>query len=187
MASPDDVSAEAAEVLPVTAGAETAGMPQLDFSTFPNQIFWLVTALVSIYFLLTRVALPRMGAVMAERSGTITNDLAAAEDLKARAQEAEAAYEASLKEARSEANRIVAQARAEMQAELDEAIAEADERIAERTAESERAIAGIREQASESVREVAREAAREIVQAMGFEPEGGRVDAAVDQRVGGSA
>ena len=168
---------------PVTAGAETAGLPQLDFSTFPNQIFWLVTALVAIYYILTRVALPRMGAVMAERSGTITNDLAAAEDLKARASDAEEAYERALKEARAEASRIVAEARAEIQGDLDEAIERADAEIAERTAESERAIAEIRESAGASVREVAREAAREIVDALGFESDRARVDAAVDSRV----
>ena len=179
----DEIPIPGADVLPVTPGAETAGMPQLDFSTFPNQIFWLVTALVAIYFLLTRVALPRMGAVMAERSGTITNDLAAAEDLKARAAEAEEAYERKLKEARAEAGRIGAEKRAEIQRDLDEAIERADERIAERTAESERAIAEIRESAAASVREVARDAAREIMSAMGFEPDGGRVDAAVDRRV----
>mgnify|MGYP001803302802 CR=1 FL=1 len=68
----------------VTSGAEAsgAGMPQLEFSTFPNQIFWLVVALVVIYVLLSRVALPRIAGVMAERQGTITNDHAAAEDLK---------------------------------------------------------------------------------------------------------
>ena len=172
-----------AELQPVTSGAETAGMPQLDFSSFPNQIFWLITALVAIYFILSRIALPRMGAVMAERSGTITNDLAAAEDLKARAAEAEAAYDRSLASARSEAGRIVAEARAEIQGELDEAIATADEEIAARSAESERAIARIRESAADSVREVARDTAREILGAMGFEPEGERVDAAVDARV----
>ena len=37
-----------------------AGMPQLDFSTFPNQIFWLVVTLLVIYFVLSRVALPRL-------------------------------------------------------------------------------------------------------------------------------
>ena len=172
---------------PVTSGAETAGLPQLDFSTFPNQIFWLITALAAIYYILNRIALPRMNAVMAERSGTITNDLAAAEDLKARAAEAEEAYERALKEARSEAGRIAAEKRAEIQGDLDEAIESADERIAERTAESERAIAEIRDSASASVREVARDAAREIVQAMGFEAEGARVDAAVESRVGASA
>jgi F-type H+-transporting ATPase subunit b len=39
-------------------GAEAAGMPQLEFSTFPNQIFWLVIALIAIYLILSRVALP---------------------------------------------------------------------------------------------------------------------------------
>jgi F-type H+-transporting ATPase subunit b len=32
------------------------GMPQLDFSTFPNQIFWLIVTLVAIYFILDKVA-----------------------------------------------------------------------------------------------------------------------------------
>ena len=49
---------------------KAVGMPQLDFSTWPNQIFWLLVTLAAIYFLLTRVALPRIGAVLAERSGT---------------------------------------------------------------------------------------------------------------------
>ena len=40
--------------------AEAAGMPQLDFSTFPNQMFWLVVTLVIIYLVLSRVALPRI-------------------------------------------------------------------------------------------------------------------------------
>ncbi|MGJ8557588.1 MAG: F0F1 ATP synthase subunit B', partial [Sulfitobacter geojensis] len=54
--------------------ASAPGMPQLDFSTWGNQIFWLVLALIAIYLILSRVALPRIGAVLAERSGTITND-----------------------------------------------------------------------------------------------------------------
>ncbi|MEH6836933.1 MAG: F0F1 ATP synthase subunit B', partial [Falsihalocynthiibacter arcticus] len=33
---------------------ESAGMPQLDFSTFPNQIFWLAVTLVVIYLVLTK-------------------------------------------------------------------------------------------------------------------------------------
>ena len=62
--------------------AEAAGMPQLDFSTFPNQMFWLVVTLVIIYLVLSRVALPRIAGVLADRQGTITGDIAAAEELK---------------------------------------------------------------------------------------------------------
>ena len=68
-------------------------MPQLDFSTFDNQIVWLLITLVVIYFVLSRIALPRIGSVLAERAGTITNDIAAAEDLKQQALDAEVAYE----------------------------------------------------------------------------------------------
>ena len=48
-------------------GAEAAGpgMPQLDVSSFPNQIFWLIVTLGVIYFVLSRFALPRIGAVLA--------------------------------------------------------------------------------------------------------------------------
>ena len=35
-----------------------------------------------IYFVLSRIALPRIANVLAERQGTITNDIAAAEELK---------------------------------------------------------------------------------------------------------
>ena len=114
-----------------TEGAASApGMPQLDFSTFPNQIFWLVVAIVAIYLILDRVALPRIGAVLAERQGTITNDIAAAEDLKRQATEAETAYNKALADARAEAQSIAAEARSEIMAELDEATARADAEIA---------------------------------------------------------
>lgn len=82
------------------AAGSSAGMPQLDISTWGNQIFWLLVALVVIYFVLSRVALPRIGAVLAERSGTITNDLAAAEELKQKAVAAEKAYNDALAKAR---------------------------------------------------------------------------------------
>ena len=86
----------------VTHAAETPGMPQLNFDHWGNQIFWLILALIATYFILSRVALPRIGAVLAERQGTITNDIAAAEDLKVKAQEAEAAYDQALIDARAE-------------------------------------------------------------------------------------
>jgi F-type H+-transporting ATPase subunit b len=167
------------------AEASGAGMPQLDFNHFPNQIFWLVLALLAIYFILTRMALPRIGAVLAERAGTVTNDIAAAEDLRNRAKAAEAAYEKALADARSEANRIIAAAKAEMQAELDAELARADAQIAARTADSEKVLAGIRDQAVASVVEVAQATAGEIVAAFGGTADEAAVRAAVDARVKG--
>ncbi|MGR3483966.1 MAG: F0F1 ATP synthase subunit B' [Paracoccaceae bacterium] len=161
---------------------DAAGMPQLDFSTFPNQIFWLLIALAAIYLILTRLALPRISAILAERSGTITNDVATAEDLKLQAREAEAAYEKALADARAEAGRIGDETRARIQADLDSELAKADERIAAQTAESEAAIAEVRAQAETTVAQVAREAAAAVVEALGVEADRATVDAAVEAR-----
>ncbi len=50
--------------------AASGGMPQLDPSHFPNQIFWLLLTLVVIYFVLSRVALPRIAGTIATRQYT---------------------------------------------------------------------------------------------------------------------
>src|SRR5210317_1497944 len=152
-----------------TTGAVTEhaqGMPQLDFSTFPNQIFWLVVTIVVIYLILQRVALPRIASVLADRSASIQRDLDKAEDYKRSAEEAEEAYNKALADARSEAQDIVNAARVEIQKDLDVAIAKADAEIAAKSVESEKAIAEIRKTAMKSVKAVASEAAVDIVEAI---------------------
>lgn len=165
--------------------ADAPGMPQLDFSTWGNQIFWLCLALLATYFILSRIALPRIGAVLAERQGTITNDIAAAEDLRAKAVEAEAAYDKALVDARAEAQRIVAEAKADIQADLDVAIGKADADIAAKAAESEKAISEIRATALENVKVVAKDTAKEIITAMGGKADAKSVTAAVTARMKG--
>jgi len=165
--------------------AATPGMPQLDFSTFGNQIFWLVVTLVVIYLILSRVALPRIAGVLAERSGTISNDLAAAEELEAKAVAAEEAYNQALSDARAEAAKIVASTKADMKAELDAAIAKADAEISQKTAESEKVISEIRATALESVEEVAKNTAMALVSALGGKEDAKTIDAAVSNEMKG--
>jgi F-type H+-transporting ATPase subunit b len=168
------------------AAADAApGMPQLDFGHFPNQIFWLVVTLVVIYLILSRVALPRIGSILAQRQGTISNDIAAAEELKQKASEAEAAYNQALADARSEAHRIVAEAKADIHADLNVAIAKADAQIAAKSAESETAIAEIRAGAMDSIKEVAKDTAKEIVAAMGGKADVRTISTAVTARLKG--
>ena len=169
----------------VAKAAESGGLPQLDFSTFPNQIFWLVITLVAIYLILTKVALPRIEAVLSERRGTITNDIAAAEELKLKAEEAEAAYDKALADARVEANSIVAAARAEIDAELADAVAKADAEIAAKAAESQKAIAEVQAGALAAVNDVANDTAADIVTALGGKADAKSIAAAVTARMKG--
>lgn len=169
----------------VNADGGAVGLPQLCGDWMGNQIFWLIVTLVVTYFILARIALPRIASVLSERQGTVTNDLAAAEDLRARSVEAEEAYNQALADARTEAQAIIAQNKAEMQGELNEAIKKADTEIAAKTAESEKAIAEIRASALENVQQVARETAAEIVAAFGGTADEAKVSSVVNSRVKG--
>ncbi|WP_415183616.1 F0F1 ATP synthase subunit B' [Phaeovulum sp.] len=182
-----DVAAGAAHGAADAAGhaAQSAGMPQLDFASFPNQIFWLLVTLAVIWWVLTRLALPRISAVLADRQGTIASDLTAAEDYKLKAKDAEAAYERALAEARAQAQKIVAEAKAEIQKDLNAATAHADAEIGARTAESERRINEIREGALEAVEVVAKDTAAEIVAALGGKADAKALTAAVSARLKG--
>lgn len=168
----------------IVAHAETA-MPQLDVGLYPNLIFWLLVSLAALYLILTRVALPRIGTILAERNDAISNDLEQAAIFKRRAQEAEAAYNAALAKAREEAQKIAAETKAQINKELETLMTRADAEIAARSAESERRIREIESSAAGSVTEVARATALEIVAAFGPRPsDEATVAAAVAGRLG---
>lgn len=169
----------------VLAVAETT-MPQLDVGLYPNLIFWLIVSLVAIYLMLTRVALPRIQAILAERSDAISNDLERAATFKRRAQDAEAAYNAALAKAREDAQKIAAETKAQINRELATLMAKADAEIAAKSAESEARLRQIEASATESVTEVARATAAEIVAAFGPRAASAKViEAAVAARLKG--
>ncbi|MEQ5869537.1 F0F1 ATP synthase subunit B' [Sagittula sp. NFXS13] len=169
----------------VDAGGSAIGMPQLCGDWVGNQVFWLIITLVVIYFILARVALPRIASVLAERQGTITNDIAAAEDLKSKAQHAEAAYDKALADARTEAHAIAQRARDDIKADLDVEKAHADAEISAKAAESQKAIDAIRASALENVEIVAKDTAAAIVSALGMTADEAKINAAVDRQLKG--
>ncbi|MFO7855170.1 MAG: F0F1 ATP synthase subunit B' [Paracoccaceae bacterium] len=162
-----------------TGGEESGatGLPQLDFATYPSQVFWLIVTLVALYLIFARNALPRIGEMIEERHDTIEDDLDRAADYKRRAEDAEAAYERAKAEARAEAQRIAEKTRREIEAETEKAIAKADAEIAARAEESEKRIGEIRAEAREAVGEVARETAQALVEAVA--PDAADADAVV--------
>ena len=169
------------------AASHATGMPQLDPTTFANQIFWLVLTLLLIWWVLSRIALPRIGGVLADRQNAISGDLGAAEEFKRKARDAEAAYDRALAEARGEAQGIVAQQKAAMQAQIDQAIAHADADIAARTGESETRIGQIRASSIADAGTVAREVTAELVRSFGGTVDEAAIAAAVNRRLEGVA
>ncbi len=154
------------ELAHATQAADPGGLPQLDFTTWPSQIFWLAIALVALYQLMTKIALPRISSVIEERADAIADDLDRAEEFRRKAEEAQGAYDKALAEARGKAQAIAAETRAQIGADVEAEMARADEEIAARAAESERRIKEIRDSAMESVEAVAVETAGALVDAV---------------------
>jgi F-type H+-transporting ATPase subunit b len=149
--------------LATPAVAAEQGMPQLNFSTYPSQLFWLAVFFFALYMVISRVALPRIGGVLEERRTRIASDLDRAQELKDDTERAIATYESELAEARSRAHGIVQQRREEMTAELNGERAELEKELAAKVSKAEQAITTTRDKALGQVERMAADVAGDIV------------------------
>lgn len=156
----------AAPALAATDGEAKGGMPQLNFESWGSQIFWLAVSLVVLFLILKNVALPRIAAGLEERSEKIEDDLDRAATFRRQAEEAEAAYDKALADARAKAQEIAQAAKDAVQADVATAIAKADAAIAARAAEGEKRIAEIRETALDAVAAVSAETVGAVIEAV---------------------
>lgn len=138
-------------------------MPQLDVTTWPPQLIWLAITFLALYYIVSRMIIPRTGGVIHERKAKVENDLAAAQKLKAETDRAIKAYEAALAEARQKANAIAAENRERLGMEIDAKRAEAEAALSASIAKSEKAIATSKEKALADVKSMASEIVSDIV------------------------
>src|ERR1700761_150518 len=94
--------------------------PPFQSEHFPSQLIWLAISFVLLYVLMARIALPRIGAIFAERSRLIGDDLTTANRLKEQANAAHAAYEKALGDARARAQGIASATRQQQAHEAEE-------------------------------------------------------------------
>lgn len=147
-------------------GATEAGFPPFDSSTFPSQLLWLAITFGLFYLFLKRVVLPRLGGIIEVRRDRIAQDLDQAARLKQEADEAIAAYEQGLAEARKKANQIGQQARDGAKAEAETARKAVEAGLEAKLAEAEARITAIKASAMSDVGAIAEETAGTIVQAL---------------------
>jgi F-type H+-transporting ATPase subunit b len=100
---------------------------------------------------------------MDSRKNRIAGDLAEASRLKAESEQAIAAYEKALADARTRAQTIAGETRDRLQAEADRNRKSLEEQLGARLAEAERTIAATKSGAMANVRGIATEAAAAIV------------------------
>jgi F-type H+-transporting ATPase subunit b len=139
-------------------------VPQLDVSTFSSQIFWLIICFGTLYYLLSRKALPRVGEVLEARQDRIATDLDQAQRLRREAEAALSTYERAMAKAQDEAHGLLAEVQNRLQAEAAERQAELDQRLREQLSEAEGRIASARQRALAELEDAAVGAAQAAAQ-----------------------
>ena len=82
-------------------------MPQLDFSTFLPQIFWLFISLSFLYIVLSRYALPRVSDVIEERKDIIAQDIDSAKEYSEESEKAIEELNLKLSEAKTSSQNLI--------------------------------------------------------------------------------
>ena len=131
-----------ANIIMADAAEATVGLPQLDTSSWVSQIFWLFLTFGVLYFALSTFILPSLRDTIGNRSDRIADDLDTASRMQREAEEAEKAYETSLKDARAKANNVAESTRKSVDEEVARELAAAD---AEADQQAELAEVRIRE------------------------------------------
>jgi F-type H+-transporting ATPase subunit b len=156
-------------------------MPQLVPEDWAPQLIWLTITFGLLYVLMVYVALPRIGKVIENRAAHIAADLAAADRLRRDTEEAIAAYEQALAEAKQKAHAIVDEGRAKLKAETDAERAKLDKELAKKSAEAERRIEEAKTSAMKDLNAVAADVAADIVQRLiGVAPAKPEIEKAVE-------
>ena len=146
------------------APAGHSAFPPFQSEHFASQLLWLAVSFVLLYALMSRIALPRIGAILGERSRLIGDDIKAADELKDRANAAHAAYDKALADARARAQSIAGETRAQQAAEAEAVQKRLEAELHQRLAAADQSIAAIRNAAMGNVHTIAGDTAAAIVE-----------------------
>lgn len=138
--------------------------PPFDASTFPSQLLWLAITFGIFYLVMSKVIVPRIGAILETRHDRIAQDLDEASRLKAEADNAISTYEKELADARAKGNAIASEAREAAKAKADAERLKNEESLNGKIAAAETRIAGIKEKALADVGAIAEETAAAVVE-----------------------
>ena len=143
--------------------SSSVGMPQLDFSNFDNQIFWLVIFLISLFLVIRILVMPRMEETLTNRRKIIEEDIQEAEEFKDKAIEIEKNLNSEIDNAKIRANEILRKCKEEIKKNTQDAISEIDVKIEELVKKSEKNVENIKSEAKKEVEILSKRLAPEIV------------------------
>ena len=82
-------------------------MPQLEISTFPSQIFWLIVSFFILYLCISRIIIPKISKVLREREQQIQQNIKESETIYKKTEDINKKCEILKKETEEEAKNII--------------------------------------------------------------------------------
>tara|TARA_A100001011_G_C14216561_1_gene802308 strand:+ start:297 stop:764 length:468 start_codon:yes stop_codon:yes gene_type:complete len=146
--------------------SSSVGMPQLDFSNFDNQTFWLVLFLISVFLVIRILVMPRMEETLTNRRKIIEEDIQEAEEFRDKAIEIEKNINLEIDNARIKANEIFRNCKEEIKKNTQDAIYDINIKIEELLVKSDKNIKSIKLEAKKEVDSLSKSLAPEIVKSL---------------------
>jgi F-type H+-transporting ATPase subunit b len=137
--------------------------PPFDPATFGSQLLWLAITFAALYLLMSKVALPQIGGILADRKARVDADLKAADESRQKTDAAIAAYEEALASAKAKAQGIASETRDAIAADLAAKRAAVEADLSAKVGAAEASIAGTKTAALAHVDEIAAETAQAVV------------------------
>lgn len=158
-----------------------SNFPPFDVTTFEPQLVWLLITFGILYYLMSKIALPRIGTVIEERRDRIADDLDQAAQFKQETDDAIQAYETALAEARGKAHAIAQETRERLSAQTETKREALEAELAKKVEEAETRISSTKDAALQNVRTVAGDVAGAVItQLLGDDADAAQISQAVD-------
>ena len=141
-----------------------AGLPQLDFNTYPSLIFWSVVSLIIGYLLMKYLVTPNIKSILNNRETNIQNDLVKA---KTSSQETEKIKENIINtqtELKSKSQLIVNQALSETKQNIEKKEKDINQKLNEKIVKAEKRIRDTQKLVIEEVINNAEELTSKVIQ-----------------------
>ena len=144
-------------------GQKSTGLPQMDITTFPSQLFWLVITFSLLYLFMWKFVIPRLGATIEERRDKISNDINDADNLNTEATGILKKYDVQLANASQESNEIITNSKKAMLDHLEMLKKENEERVNSLISDSQAKIKNQEEKSKIEIRKATLSTVKAIV------------------------
>ena len=140
-----------------------AGLPQLDFNTYPSLVFWSVVSLIIGYILMKYLVTPNIKSILNSRETSIQNDLVKAKTSNQESEKIRQSIIKSQEDIKSKSQKIISDAILESKQSIEKKEKEISAKLELKVSEAEKKIIDTQNTVINDVINVAEEITADVV------------------------